>query len=64
MILRDNFPYFFIKTYLVGAHPQHRFYEDLTKIIFQLLSNIIKYEGRLISSRNSPLINSFLYQIT
>ena len=47
----DNFAYFFIKTYIVGAHynciakailmSTHNicFYEDLTKIIFQLSSN-------------------------
>ena len=42
----------FIKTYVVGAHygeailmSTHNigFYEDLTKIIFELSSNIIKY---------------------
>ena len=49
-MIRDNFAYFFIKTYVVGAeHPQQLstynigFYEDLTKIIFQLSSNVIKY---------------------
>ena len=26
-----------------NEHPQHRFYEDLTKNIFELSSNIIKY---------------------
>ena len=26
-----------------NEHPQHRFYEDLTKIILELSSNIIKY---------------------
>ena len=26
-----------------NEHPQHSFYEDLTKIIFELSSNIIKY---------------------
>ena len=53
--LSDNFAYFFIKTYVVGAHynrlaeailmSTHNigFYEDLTKIIFELSSNIIKY---------------------
>ena len=63
---RDNFAYFFIKTYVVGAHLNHLgccgcslellrlalmstlnigFYEDVTKINFQLSSNT-----RLISS--------------
>ena len=48
----DNFVYFFIKTYVVGAHLNRLgeaiqlsihnigFYEDLTKIIFQLSSNM------------------------
>ena len=51
MIFDDNFAYFFIKTYVVGAHSNclaeailmstHNivFYEDLTKIIFELSSN-------------------------
>ena len=55
--LSDNFAYFFIKTYVVGCLLEspslaeaslmstHNigFYEDLTKIIFELSSNIIKY---------------------
>ena len=49
MIINDNFAYFFIKTYVVGGEAilmsTHNigFYEDLTKIIFELSSNIIKY---------------------
>ena len=53
--LSDNFAYFFIKTYVVGAHKNHLaeailmsthnigFNEDFTNIIFELSSNIIKY---------------------
>ena len=53
--LSDNFAYYFIETYVVGAHYNRLgevilmstqnigFYEDLTKIIFELSSNIIKY---------------------
>ena len=52
----DNFAYFFIKTHVVGSHKNRLtkailmsihntgFYEDLTKNIFQLSSNIIKYK--------------------
>ena len=52
LIISDNFAYFFIKTYVVGAH-LHRlaeailmsthkigFYEDLTKLFFELSSNM------------------------
>ena len=58
------FAYFFKKTYVVGAHynclaetilmSTHNigFYEDLTKIIFELLSNM-----QLISSAGSSLFN-------
>ena len=47
MMIFDNFAYFFIKTYvdeaiLMSTH-NIGFYEDLTKIIFELSSNIIKY---------------------
>ena len=51
LMISDNFAYFFIKTYVVGAHSNRLaeailmsthnigFYEDLTKIIFELSSN-------------------------
>ena len=43
-VFDDNFAYFFIKTeaILMSTH-NIGFYEDLTKIIFELSSNIIKY---------------------
>ena len=53
IILKDNFAYFFIKTYVVCAHQKliakaflmstHNieFHEDLTQIIFKLSSNTV-----------------------
>ena len=50
-MINDNFAYFFIKTYVVGAHSNRLgeailmsthnigFYEDLTKTVFELSSN-------------------------
>ena len=67
----NYFAYFFIKTYVMGAHynrlaeailmSTHNigFYEDLTKIIFELSSNIIKYapysaDGMIPPNLNEP----------
>ena len=64
-MISDNFAYFFIKTYVVGAHlclteailmSTHNigFYEDLTKIIFELSSNM-----HLISSADTRVNPDF-----
>ena len=49
----------FIKIYVVGAsneHPQFRFLEDLTKIIFQLSSNFIKNAPYIFFRINSQYV--------
>ena len=38
-MIRDNFAYFSIKTYVVGTHNHNICYGELTKIIPELSSN-------------------------